>query len=355
VKTLDKQLELALAQIDKQYGVGTIIARGDFIDRKVKVIPTTNVHLDKALGIGGLPRGRITEIFGTEGLGKSLLALCVAAEAQKMGLTVAYIDAEHDLDPEWAAFLGMNIDDVLLCQPDYGEQGLEIAHTLIKTGKVHLIIIDSVAALTPKSELEGTMEDMQVGAQARMMAKALRKMRPDINHNDVCALFLNQVRDKIGFMQSGVQSPGGRALRFGASVRIELKRLGDYKEGAEVVGTRVQAKVIKNKVAAPHKVAEYNIIDGVGFDNYSIIALQAVEVGILIRKGTWLYWPALDDNNQIVKGLTIGNGMRQVREKWINEDPAEYAKIIELLDMYNNPPPLSEEVPKETIVGEANA
>jgi recombination protein RecA len=248
-KVEKKSLELAIAALDKEFGKNTIF-RGNYLPESVDVISTGNFKLDLALGVGGLPKGRIVEIFGAEALGKSLLSLSTAAECQKAGGTVGYIDAECDLDPTWASKLGVDMDDMYICQPDYGEVGLEVADKLIKTGEIDLLIIDSVAALVPKAELDGSMEDNHIGLQARMMAQALRKIRHSVSETNTCLVFINQIRDKIGFMQQGTTSPGGRSLKFAASVRIELKNMGiikDAKNNNEPRGTRVKATVLRTR------------------------------------------------------------------------------------------------------------
>lgn len=285
-----KHLDLALAKIEKQFGKNAVFL-GSGLPEKVPVISTGNFRLDLALGVGGLPKGRIVEIFGAEGLGKSLIALSTAANCQAEGGRVAYIDVECDLDPDWCKALGVNVDDMLISQPESGEEALEIAETLIETGGMDLVVIDSVAAMTPKSELEGSMEDLQVGAQARMMAKGLRKLRQPVLETNTCLVFLNQIRDKIGFMQQGTTSPGGRALKFAASVRIELKRIGDVKNNSngESVGTRVKAVVLKNKVARPAKTAEYEVLHGIGVNNFGAILEEAEKCGTIIRKGAFYY------------------------------------------------------------------
>lgn len=287
-----KALDMAMAKLEKQYGKNTIFY-GDIMPEQVPVIPTGNLKLDLALGVGGLPRGRVIEIFGGEGLGKSLLALSLAANCQREGGLVAYIDAECDLDPEWCRFIGVDVDAMLISQPETGEEALEIAEALVKTGAVDLIIIDSVAALSPKAEVEGTMEDNHVGLQARMMAQGLRKLRQPIAETNTCFLFLNQIRDKIGFMQQGTTSPGGRALKFASSVRIELKRLGDVKNNStgESRGTKVKAVILKNKVARPMVSCEYEVLHGVGINNYGSILELAERYELLVKKGAFYYLP----------------------------------------------------------------
>lgn len=327
----NKELQLALAQIEKQFGKGTIIDSTHFINTDIEVIPTGNYALDKALGVGGIPCGRITEIFGGEAQGKSLLALTMTANAQRLGHSVLYIDAEHDLDPTWASFVGVDMEKLMIHQPENGEQGLEVAHTLIKTGAVKLVIIDSVAAMTPKSVIDGEMEDNTVAALPRLFSKALSKMRGDIKKTETALVLLNQVRDKIGFMQSGVESPGGRAIKFYSSVRIKLTRTGDLIENGTVTGTKIKAKTLKNKVASPHKECTYNIIDGFGFDIYADIIDDAAKAGIVIKSGSWYYFSDIDkETGEIINGAPIGNGYRQIREK-LSNDPETLKQIMKEL------------------------
>ncbi len=292
-----KSVELAIAALDKEFGKNTVF-RGNYLPEEVDVISTGNFKLDLALGVGGLPKGRIVEIFGAEALGKSLLSLSTAAECQKAGGVVGYIDAECDLDPTWASKLGVNMNDMYICQPDYGEAGLEVADKLIGTGEIDLLIVDSVAALVPKAELEGSMEDNHIGLQARMMAQALRKIRHSVSQTNTCLIFVNQIRDKIGFMQQGTTSPGGRSLKFAASVRIELKSMGqikDAKNNNEAKGTRVKATVLKNKVAAPYKTTEYDVLHGIGFNNFGSVLELAKKFDLLSMKGGgYYYFPGED-------------------------------------------------------------
>lgn len=296
MNNIDMQaLQLAIAKLDKEFGKNTVIF-GNTLPDKVDVVPSGNFKLDLALGVGGFPKGRIVEIFGGEALGKSLISLSTVAECQAAGGLAAYLDVECDLDPEWATKLGVNLDNLVVAQPEYGEQAFTILHDLIKTNLFDLIVVDSVAAMTPKSELEGEMEDLQVGAQARMMAKGLRKTRHAVLEAKTCVIFVNQIRDKIGFMQQGTTSPGGRALKFAASVRIELKRMGEAKDSAgEVVGTKVKALIIKNKVARPMKAIEYNVLHGVGFSNFSMILDLADKHGLIIKKGGGYYFKVGED------------------------------------------------------------
>jgi len=282
-----KVLELAKAALAKEFGKNAVI-HGDADIDDVDVISTNNFELDLALGVGGLPRGRITEIYGGEALGKTLIALNCVAECQAAGGLVAYIDVECDLNPEWARKIGVKIEDMLIAQPSSGEEALTIAEKLIETGQIDLVVFDSVAAMTPLAEINGEMNDMQVGAQARMMAKGLRKLRHPINETNTCVIFINQIRDKIGFMQQGTTSPGGRALKFAASVRIELKRMGDVKDNdGESIGTKIKAQIIKNKVGNPMKVVEWENIHGLGFNNNSAILKLGVRHKLLTKSGAW--------------------------------------------------------------------
>lgn len=289
MKEIDnKQLQLALAKLEKQFGKNTVIL-GDIIAEDVNVHSTGNFRLDIALGVGGLPKGRITEIFGPEALGKSLLAYGLVADCQRKGELALYIDAECDVHPEWAEKNGVDMKSLYLSQPSNGEEGLQIVIDLIATGAFSLVVVDSVAALTPQAEMDGSMEDMQVGAQARMMSKALRKVRESVKDTDTALVFINQVRDKIGFMANGgTTSPGGRALKFYSSVRIELKKMGDIKDkNGESKGTRVKANVLKNKVATPMKTVEYDILHGHGFNNSGSILELAEKYGLVKRSGSW--------------------------------------------------------------------
>jgi recombination protein RecA len=285
-----KALELAKASLAKQFGRNAII-HGEADIEDVEVISTNNFELDLALGVGGLPKGRITEVFGGEGLGKTLIALNCAANCQKEGGLVAYIDVECDLNPEWATKLGVSIKDMIIAQPSSGEEALIIAETLIKTGTIDLLVFDSVAAMTPLAEIEGEMTDLQVGAQARMMAKGLRKLRHPIKDTNTCVIFINQIRDKIGFMANGgTTTPGGRALKFYSSVRIELKKLGDLKDSnGESIGTKIKAVILKNKVGNPMKTVEWENIHGQGFNNFGAILKMAIKYEIITKSGAWYY------------------------------------------------------------------
>jgi len=291
-----KALDMAIALLDKQFGVGTVMKLGNAKTQTWPAISTGAPTLDKILGIGGLPRGRIVEIYGPESSGKSTISLSLVAQAQKMGLRCAYIDAEHALDPAYMMDLGINLDDLLLAQPNYGEEALEIVDKLVKTGDVGLIIVDSVAALVPKAELEGEMDANQMGLQARMMAKALRKITALANDNKTLIVFINQIRMKIGVMFGNPETtPGGRALPYAASVRIDLRKKEDIKnKEGDSIGIKVKAKVIKNKMAPPLKIAEFDIFYGKGIDQYGSILDLALSIGIFAQKGAWIF---LDGEN----------------------------------------------------------
>lgn len=296
----DKALEAALANIDKQFGKGAIMRLGSTARPPVEVIPTGSIALDVALGIGGLPRGRIVEIYGPESSGKTTLTLHAIANAQRAGGIAAFIDAEHALDPEYAQKLGVDIDALLVSQPDTGEQALEIADMLIRSGSVDLVVIDSVAALVPKAEIEGDMGDSHVGLQARLMSQALRKITGGLNQTKTTAIFINQLREKVGvFFGSPETTSGGKALKFYASVRLDIRRIQTLKDGADAVGNRTRVKVVKNKMAPPFKQAEFDILYGVGISREGSLIDYGVEQGFIKKSGAWYTY----DGDQLGQGM----------------------------------------------------
>ena len=287
----EKALELALAQIEKQFGKGSIMKLGQEVKVDVESIPTGALTLDLALGVGGLPRGRVIEVFGPEASGKTTVTLSAIKELQAKGGVAAFIDAEHAFDATYAKIIGVNLDDLLISQPDTGEQALEIAETLVRSNAVDLVVIDSVAALTPRAEIEGDMGDSHVGLQARLMSQALRKLTGAISKSRTCVIFINQIREKIGvFFGSPETTPGGRALKFYSSVRLDVRRIATLKDADRVVGNHVRVRVVKNKVAPPFREAEFDILHNEGIAKTASIIDAAVNIGIMERTGSWLSW-----------------------------------------------------------------
>lgn len=307
-----KALKTAMAQIEKTYGAGAIMFMGENRHMDIECISTGSLMLDLALGIGGLPRGRIIEIYGTESSGKTTISLQAVAEAQKIGGTAAFIDVEHALDPIYAKKLGVDIDNMLVSQPDTGEQALEIIETLVRSGAIDIIVLDSVAAMTTRAEIDGDMGDAHVGVQARLMSQALRKLTSVISKSNCVAIFINQIREKIGVMYGNPETtPGGRALKFYSSVRIEVRRGEPLKDGADIIGNRTKCKVVKNKVAPPFKTAEFDILYGEGVSKMGEIVDTAVEFDVIKKSGSWFSY---DD-------MKIGQGRDKVKQ-YLLENPA---------------------------------
>jgi len=301
----ERAIEAALSQIEKQFGKGAVMKLGQKEAAiKVPAIPTGSIAFDLSLGIGGFPRGRVVEIFGPEATGKTTLALHVIAEAQKRGGQAAFIDAEHALDPTYAARVGLDVDNLLISQPDYGEQALEIAEVLVRSGAVDVIVVDSVAALVPKAELEGEMGDAHMGLQARLMSQALRKLTAIVSRSKTCFIFVNQIREKIGFfLGSPETTTGGRALKFYSSLRIDIRRLATLREGDKVIGNKVKVKVVKNKMAPPFREAQFDIIYGEGISKEGDLVDCGVDVGLIEKTGTWYSY----------KGERLGQGRENVK------------------------------------------
>ncbi|MFM8993601.1 MAG: recombinase RecA [Actinomycetota bacterium] len=314
-----KALEAALGQIDKQFGAGSVMRMGEKEAMAIEAISTGALPLDIALGVGGVPRGRVVEIFGPESSGKSTLAMHIVAEAQRNGGICAYVDAEHALDPVYAAAIGVDTDNRLISQPDTGEQALEIVDMLVRSSAIDVIVIDSVAALTPRAEIEGEMGDSHVGLQARLMSQALRKLTANLNKSNTIAIFINQLREKIGVMFGSPETtPGGRALKFYSSVRLDIRRIESIKDGAEVVGARTRVKVVKNKVAPPFRQAEFDITYGKGISREGAVLDLAVDLGIAKKTGAWFTYD----------GEQLGQG-RENSKQFLTENPDVMMQMAE--------------------------
>ena len=306
----NKALEMALGNIEKQFGKGAVMKMGERTGMEVATVPTGALALDLALGVGGLPRGRVVEIYGPESSGKSTLAMHVVAEAQRNGGVCAYIDAEHAMDPIYAANIGVDVDELLISQPDTGEQALEIADILVRSGSIDVIVVDSVAALTPRAEIEGEMGDSHVGLQARLMSQALRKITGNLNKTNTICVFINQLREKIGVMFGSPETtPGGRALKFYSSVRLDIRRIESLKDGAEVVGNRTRVKVVKNKVAPPFRQAEFDIMYGKGISREGSLLDIAVDNDLVKKSGAWYTYEGeqLGQGRENVKNFLVEN------------------------------------------------
>jgi recombination protein RecA len=340
-----KALAQALGQIEKQFGKGSVMRMGDGTSiRDIEAISTGSIGLDVALGIGGLPKGRVVEIYGPESSGKTTLTLQVIAEAQKVGGTAAFIDAEHALDPNYAGKLGVNVDELLVSQPDTGEQALEITDMLVRSGAVDIIVIDSVAALTPKAEIEGEMGDSHMGLQARLMSQALRKLTGNIKRSNVMVIFINQIRMKIGVMFGSPETTtGGNALKFYASVRLDIRRIGAIKKGDEVIGNQTRVKVVKNKVSPPFKQAEFEILYGEGISRLGELIDLGVQHDIVNKAGSWYSYG--DDR--------IGQGKDNARE-FLKEHPEMANEIEKKIRAILMPPPVVAvpDVPKDSDAGD---
>jgi recombination protein RecA len=330
----NKALEVALNQIEKQFGKGSIMRLGDDESRiNIEAIPTGSVSLDVATGIGGIPRGRIVEIYGPESSGKTTLTLHIIAEAQKKGGKAAFIDAEHALDPEYAKRLGVDVDDLLVSQPDTGEQALEICEMLVRSGAIDVVVVDSVAALVPRAEIQGEMGDSHVGLQARLMSQALRKLAGAINKSNTSAIFINQLREKVGVMYGNPEvTTGGRALKFYSSMRIDVRRIETIKQGDQMLGNRTRAKIVKNKVAPPFKQAEFDIMYGKGISKNGDIVDCAAGLGIIEKAGSWYSY----DGNRIGQG-------RENAKNYLADNPEIAAKLEALVIEAIKPKPEEKE------------
>lgn len=336
----EKALEAAISQIQKQFGKGSIMKLGEATEHNISTIPTGSLSLDIALGVGGIPRGRIIEIFGPESSGKTTVALHMIAEAQKLGGIAAFIDAEHALDPGYAAKLGVNINDLYISQPDHGEQALEIAETMVRSGAIDIVIIDSVAALVPKAEIEGEMGDSHMGLQARLMSQALRKLTGIVNKSKCIVVFINQLREKVGVVFGSPETTtGGRALKFYASIRLDVRKVETLKQSNDSVGSRTRIKVVKNKVAPPFKQAEFDIMYGEGISKEGDILDLATEIDIVNKSGAWYSYG----------DLRLGQGRENAKE-FLKENPHVCNEIENLVRKYYDLPPrdAGEPVDQET-------
>jgi recombination protein RecA len=339
----DKMLDVTKEQIEKKFGKGSLMKLGEHAATvQIAAIPTGSLALDAALGIGGVPRGRIVEIYGPESSGKTTLALQIVAEAQAAGGVAAFIDAEHALDPAYASRLGVDINEILISQPDTGEQGLEIADMLVRSGAIDVIVIDSVAALVPRAEIEGEMGDAVVGLQARLMSQALRKLAGSLSKSNTTCIFINQLREKIGVMFGNPETTtGGRALKFFSSVRIDVRRIDSIKQGTDIVGSRVRAKVVKNKVAAPFRQAEFDLMYGTGISKEGSILDLGVEEGIVAKSGAWYTYGT----------ERLGQGRESAKE-FLRENPdlrnEIEGKIRQVLDLPSTSGPVPEQQPVAT-------
>lgn len=340
----EKALEAALLHIEKQFGKGSVMKLGEHVTTGIPVVPTGCLSLDLALGVGGLPRGRVVEVFGPESSGKTTVALHVIAEAQKRGGYCAFIDAEHALDPAYAANLGVNIDDLLVSQPDTGEQALEIAEALVRSGAIDVLVIDSVAALVPRAEIEGDMGDSHVGLQARLMSQALRKLSGAISKSFTVAIFINQIREKVGVIFGNPEvTPGGRALKFYSSVRLDVRRIEGIKQGDQFIGNRTRARVVKNKVAPPFKAAAFDLIYGEGISAEGAIIDVGAEMKILQKSGAWYSY----------QEERLGQGRENVRA-YLKENPELALEIEQKIRKACELPPLDlKAASPETENGEA--
>ncbi|MBE5746354.1 MAG: recombinase RecA [Clostridiales bacterium] len=314
-----KALDSVILQLEKQFGKGSVIKMDQHFSQDIDVIPTGCLTIDKALGIGGIPKGRIIEIYGPESSGKTTVALTAVAQSQKLGGTCAYIDAEHALDPNYAEKIGVNISELYVSQPDTGEQGLEICEALVRSGAVDLVVIDSVAALTPKAEIDGEMGDSFIGLQARLMSQALRKLTAIVSKTNTCVIFINQLREKVGVMFGSPETtPGGKALKFYSSIRLDVRKVDTIKNGDEVIGNKAKIKVVKNKLAPPFKVAEFEIMFGKGISKVGSLLDMAVEYNIIEKSGAWFSY----------NGDKIGQGKENAKN-FLEANEAIYAEVEE--------------------------